>query len=248
VSPATGTRSPTPAERPHEPNTSQRHFEPQEKSANLSVWLSVGVHLLGMLAVIGLALFTPKRSSTVPVFELVSLNPPKLRPLRPKTLPPPETPPPEASKTPEAPKLVSDKAMPTPKKPEPKVVRETIDSTLKTSDVAPQQLESQPQIVSHVPSDPRLAFWANRVKKKAEMLWNPPTGLAISGRATAVVSFKVSREGVVSDETLTSGTGNNDLDVMALQTIQRMERVPPLPENFPGDEVQVSYEFVYKGE
>jgi periplasmic protein TonB len=222
--------------------------EAPEPGAKMGIWLSVGVHVLGIVALLAMTVFAPKHESTVPVFELVNLNPPKLRPLRPKTVKPPEPPPPEPVREAEAPKLTTKPEKAVVPKVEPKTVKEAPDTTLKVSEHVPETAESQPQIVSHVPADPRLSFWASRVKKKAEALWNPPAGLDISGKATSVVSFKVMRDGEVVDATLTQSAGNADLDAMALQTIQRMERVPPLPENFTEDAVQVSYEFVYKGQ
>lgn len=244
-------------------NTPSRHLPPEpaaavsiravqdapEPGAKAGIWISVGLHVLGILALIAVTVFTPKRESVVPVFELVNLNPPKLRPLRPKTVKPPEPPPPEPVREAEAPKLTPkpEKAV-VPQKVEPKTVKEEPDTTLKVSEHVPETAESQPQIVSHVPSDPRLAFWASRVKKRAESLWNPPRGLDILGKATTVVRFKVMRDGEVVEPELTQSAGNPDLDAMALQTIQRMERVPPLPENYTEEAVQVSYEFVYKGQ
>jgi len=38
------------------------------------------------------------------------------------------------------------------------------------------------------------------------------------------------------------------LDELAERTIQRLEQVPPIPENFPEESLQVSYEFVYNGQ
>jgi periplasmic protein TonB len=247
------TQAPSPHLRPEaEPVprgvTLQRVQDAIEPGSRLGLWFSVGIHVLGLVGLLAFGLLAPKKVSTVPVFELVNLSPPKLRPLRPKTVKPPEPPPPEPVRAPEAPKLTTQPTKAVPNKPEPKVVRENPDTTLKASEAPPEVAESQTQIVSHVPSDPRLAFWASRVKKKAEAMWNPPAGLDIAGKVTAMVAFKVARDGLVTGATLSASTGNDDLDAQALQTIQRMDHVPPLPENFPDDEVQVSYEFVYKGQ
>jgi hypothetical protein len=35
---------------------------------------------------------------------------------------------------------------------------------------------------------------------------------------------------------------------LAQRTLERLGQVPPIPENFPTDPLQVSYEFVYKGQ
>lgn len=220
---------------------------------NVATLISVLVHAFGMLMLGLSALLAPHRPSTVPVFELVNLEPPKLRPLTPKVQPPPEPPKPEPEPPPpppEAPKLTPKptKAV-TVKKPEPKVTKPREDS-VKTppKEVVPEQQVLTPQIVSHVPADPRLSFWASRVKKSAELLWKPPAGIDILGTVKTVVSFKVTREGTIQDVQVASSSGNSDLDQLAQQTIERLGHTPPIPENFPDDQIQVSYEFVYSGQ
>jgi TonB family protein len=219
---------------------------------NISLLVSVLVHGTVMIFLGLSALLVPHRPSEVPVFELVNLEQPKLRPLTPKVQPPPEPPPPEPEPTPppEAPKLTPKPTQAVqPKKPEPKVTkpREPEDKT-PPKDVVPEQQVLTPQIVSHVPADPRLAFWASRVKKKAEQLWKPPAGIDILGTVKTVVSFKVTRDGTIQDVQVTAPSGNGDLDQLAQQTIERMGTTPPIPENFPDEMIQVSYEFVYAGQ
>ncbi|MDB5048847.1 MAG: hypothetical protein JWO30_1918 [Fibrobacteres bacterium] len=219
---------------------------------NIAVLISVLVHGLAILFIGLSALLAPHRPSAVPVFELVNLEKPKLRPLVPKEIKPPEPKPPEPEpvKPPEAPKLVTKPTNAVqPKKPEPKVVKPKEDDDIKpVKEVVQEQQVLTPQIVSHVPADPRLSFWASRVKKSAELLWRPPTGIDISGNVKAVISFKVSREGQIQDVEVATGSGNSDLDDLAKQTIIRLDHTPPIPENFPEDLIQVSYEFVYAGQ
>lgn len=215
----------------------------------VSILVSFLLHAVG-IAFLGMSAFlAPKKPSVVPVFEIVNLEKPKLRPLTPKVQKPPEPPPPEPEpvKPPEAPKLTPKPSKaPVVKRPEPKVVKEKEPEPdpAPVREVIPEQQVLQ-QIVSHVPADPRLAFWAGRVKKKAEMLWNPPTGIETAGQVKTVVSFSVTRDGTVGDAAVATPSGNADLDELALMVIKRMERVPPIPENFPEDLIQVSYEFIY---
>ena len=219
----------------------------------VALLVSVLVHVLGLIILAMSAFMSPKRPSEVPIFELVALEkPPKLRPIKPKVLPPPEPPPPEPEqvRAPDPPKLTpkpTNAVQPKPKK-EPRVVKEDPDTTLPVKEVVERPDENQPAITVNAPSDPRLGLWAGRVKKKAETLWNPPTGIDIIGSVKTVISFKVSRDGTVSDAAVATGTGNSDLDELALRTIQRMEHVPPIPENFPDDMIQVSCEFPYNGQ
>jgi periplasmic protein TonB len=219
---------------------------------NFAVLISVLVHALAILFIGLSALLAPHRPSTVPVFEIVNLEKPKLRPLTPKTVKPPEPPPPEPEevKPPEAPKLTPKPTNAVqPKKPEPKVVREKEDESKPVKEVVQeQQVLTQPDVQVSVPQDPRLSFWAARVKKKVDQLWNPPAGIDVAGKVKAVITFKVSRDGTITSQSVSESSGNASLDDLALMTIKRLETVPPIPENFPNDEIEVGCEFLYQGQ
>ena len=179
----------------------------------VAMLVSVLVHVLGLIILVMSAFLSPKRPSVVPVFELVALEkPPKLRPIKPKVLPPPEPPPPEPEqvRAPDPPKLTSKPThavQPKPKK-EPRVVKEEPDTTLPVKEVAERPDENQPAVTVSAPSDPRLGLWAGRVTKKAQALWNPPSGIDILGTVKTVVNFKVSRDGTVSDAEIATSSGN----------------------------------------
>lgn len=197
------------------------------------------------------ALLAPHRPSAVPVFELVSMEKPKLRPLQPKVQPPPEPPPPEPEEVrpPEATKLTPTPTNAVqPKKPEPKIVKEVEDKTKPVKEEIQEQQVLQPQVAMTVPQDPRLSLWAARVKKKVDQLWNPPTGIDIVGKVKAVVTFKVARDGSIVSANISEASGSSTLDDLALMTIKRLENVPPIPENFPNDELEVGCEFPYQGQ
>ena len=219
--------------------------EPMGQKAAMGV--SVGVHAVGLVALAIFALLEPHRASVVPVFELVSLEKPKLRPLQPKVQPPPEPPPPEPEPVapPEAPKLTPKTNAVNTKKPEPKVVKER-EPEAKVKEVVREQQVLVP-VVMNIPSDPRLSFWASRVKKKVDMLWQPPAGMDIAGVAQTVVNFKVNRDGTIVDQQIAESSGNAELDEMAIMAIKRVGPVPPIPENFPNDELEVRCELKYQG-
>jgi protein TonB len=218
---------------------------------NVAVLVSVLIHLLALIILAMTALLKPHRPSVVPVFELVSLEKPKLRPIEPKVQPPPEPPPPEPEpvKQPEAPKLTPKptKAV-SPKKPEPKVVKPPDEEKKPEKEVVHEQQVLTPQIQSSIVQDPRLSAWAGRVKKKIDNLWNPPTGIDILGFAKATVTFKVSRDGTIVDAKVTQSSGNETLDELALMTVKRAEHFAPIPENFPNDELEVDCGFPYQGQ
>lgn len=219
---------------------------------NVATLISVLVHGFAILMIGLSALLAPHRPSVVPVFELVNLEPPKLRPLTPKVVKPPEPPPPEPEPVapPEAPKLTPKPTKAVTPKPEPKVVKPKEDDEPKPVKevVQEQQVLPQPQVQMNVPQDPILSFWAARVKKKIDQLWNPPAGIETGGAVKVTVTFKVSRDGTIVSANVSESSGNSGLDDLGLMTIKRLETVPPIPENFPNDELEVSCILPYQGQ
>lgn len=208
--------------------------------------LAAGLHLLVVVALLAYAAFAPKPPPVVAVFELVSVDRPKLRPLAPKT-PEPVVETPEESRPPEAPALTPQKT-PVPAKPEPKTTKPApSDPSLPIKDVA-RENTSHNVTVADAPSNPQLAFWAGRIKQRVQSLWNPPTGIDVEGPAKTIISFQVERSGKISHVEIAQSSGNPLLDNLAKNTILRLDKVPPIPGNFPGDLLKVSYEFIYNGD
>jgi len=232
--------------------TTRQNERSEPLKQNKALVISVLVHAFAMLMFGLSALLKPHPPSVVPVFEIVNLEKPKLRPLTPKVQPPPEPPPPEPEpvKPPDAPKLTPKptKAVNPIKKPEPKVVKEDDDKNKPLKETPVEQQVLQPQVQMSVPQDPRLSLWAARVKKKVDQLWNPPSGIDILGKVKVVITFKVSRDGTIVSANVSTASGNSSLDDLALMTIKRLETVPPIPENFPNDELEVGCEFPYQGQ
>jgi protein TonB len=218
---------------------------PESGSARRAWIVSALIHAIVIAGLAAIALLAPPPPPVVAVFELVSVEKPKLRPLAPKTPEPPPEKPPE-SRPPEAPKPVAKPKRPAAPKPEPKVVRPAApDTSLPVRETPRENAVLSTTLVANMPSDPRLAFWAGRVKRRVESLWNPPSGIDVRNGAKTVVSFEVARDGRVGAVTVATSSGNNLLDDLAKRTILRLESVVPIPENFPGDILKVSYEFIY---
>ncbi len=214
----------------------------------LALTLSGVFHAILLTGFVLYQSFPKKPASAVPVFELVNVEP-KLRPLAPKSPEPPPPQPVEETRTPEAPKLTSKPKNPVPvSKPEPKRVKPVVDETKPIKDVPQQSAEITTTLVANIPSDPRLSIWAGRVKKRVESMWSPPTGIDVEGQVKTVVSFQVSRDGSVATVGVSQTSGNVLLDQLAERTILRLEHLPPIPENYPEDVIQVSYEFIYHGQ
>ncbi len=242
------TESPTaPAKRARQIQRSLRRRWDSRKS-RLALILSGILHAVGLAGFLVYNSLSIRSIPAVPVFEMVPVEP-KLRPLAPKTPEPP--PPPEKVETrpPDAPKLTSKPKKPIPvAKHEPRNVRAAVDTSEPIKDTPRPTAELNTQFVFNVPSDPRLSFWASRVKMRVKTLWHPPEGIAVQGQAKTVVQFQVARDGTVSAVSVAQSSGNALLDQLGQQAILRLDQVPPIPENYPQDVLQVSYEFVYQGQ
>ncbi len=240
-----------PADNSLQSSTSRSPSSHEPMAPKVALFVSVLIHAFAIVGLGLSALLTPHRPSTVPIFEMVNLEKPKLRPITPKTLPPPEPPPPEPEpvRPPDAPKLTPTptKAV-QPKKIEPKVVKEVDDKTPPVKEVAHEQQVLQSQVAVSVPQDPRLSQWAARLKKKVDQLWHPPSGIEVAANAKVTVSFKVSRDGTILSASVSETSGNAVLDDLALMSIKRLENIPPIPENFPNDELEVGCELLYQGQ
>jgi hypothetical protein len=235
----------------------RQETRPPAPSPRKAVIASALVHaaLAGALVYV---FWQPPRPARVEVFELVSLEPPKLRPLAPKAPePPPPEPQVEETRPPEAPKLTSTPKNPVPPaKPEPKKPPPPVLDTAKNlpvKEVPRENSNPNPVQVTNAPSNPRLSFWARTVKVKIEQKWNPPPGIEVNGSAKTVVRFNVAVDnGAISSIVVTENSGVKLLDEQAVGAIRRTETLPPprsvVGTDFSEDFLQVSYEFIYKGQ
>ena len=245
--------SPPPRERAPETVRDARNAR-RGANPNRALIVSAIVHAILVGALI-YVFWQPPRPPRVEVFELVSLEPPKLRPLAPKTVEPP--PPPEETpvetRAPEAPKLTSTPKKPVPpSKPEPtKPAAPTQDTAknLPVREIVRENTNSNPVQVSNAPVNSRMNFWAGRVKAAIGGRWNPPMGIDVEGPAKTVVRFRVSMKGEVSGVEISQSSGNKQLDEEGTRAVKRTENVPPppVPSDFSEEFLQVSYEFIYQG-
>jgi protein TonB len=234
-----------------------RDTRPPVASPRKAVIASALIHaaLAGALVYV---FWQPPRPARVEVFELVSLETPKLRPLAPKTPEPP--PPPEEKKVetraPEAPKLTSTPKNPVPSsKPEPKKPPPPVVDTAKSlpvKEVARENSNLSPVQVTNAPANPRLSFWARQVKVKIGQRWNPPMGIDVNGVVKTTLRFRVSMDGAISNVEITESSGNKQLDDEATRAVKRTDNLPPprnsLSPDFSEEFLQVSYEFIYQGQ
>lgn len=75
--------------------------------------------------------------------------------------------------------------------------------------------------------------------------WQPPSKTpADKENATVVVRFKIAKDGEVSNARVEKKSGSEVLDASALQAIKDSSPLPPLPDDYAGDSLEVCMTFV----
>jgi len=207
----------------------------------------VGLPLMGKLFV------RPKKFERPKTFELVSLPTPPApqnkvptppTPVEPPPTPTPPTPAPQPTPaptpTPKPPTPKPTPPTPTPEPPKPTPKQETVSKPVEEdlSELASlmNALPTPPAQIS-APGDFKFNPYLNAVKNKIEMNWRP--GIEDTRLAT-VVSFVILSDGSVQNITVTGKSGNDMIDKLARDAVERSAPFTKLPPSFEGDRVEIN--------
>lgn len=95
-------------------------------------------------------------------------------------------------------------------------------------------------------SDPNFTFlyYINLIRNRIQKNWQPPQLTSISSpKIQAMVSFNISRSGKISQIYLEQSTSNLAFDLSTQRAIQAVAQLPPLPDEYSGQELKVHIEF-----
>ncbi|MCP5103624.1 MAG: TonB C-terminal domain-containing protein [bacterium] len=91
------------------------------------------------------------------------------------------------------------------------------------------------------------AYYISTLRGKISASWySSLVSPGLKGKYVAVVYFRITRSGRVSQLDLESKSGNNSLDLSALRAIRAAAPFPQLPPDFPGQYLGVHFEFVWE--
>jgi TonB family protein len=90
----------------------------------------------------------------------------------------------------------------------------------------------------------QLGDYAKRIIDRITGKWFIPSNLKHSQGRTTVV-FYIDKDGRFSGTRIVTGSGNNSLDLTALNAIIESDPAPPLPKDFPGDHIGAKFVFSY---
>jgi len=88
-----------------------------------------------------------------------------------------------------------------------------------------------------------LDEYASRIRQRVTSNWYIPSNLRESNGYTTII-FYIDREGNNFDARIVDSSGNNSLNMTALNAIIQSDPFPPLPEGFPGKHIGVKYIFI----
>lgn len=89
-----------------------------------------------------------------------------------------------------------------------------------------------------------LGEYANLIIERIKGKWFIPSNLRDSQGHTTIVFF-INKEGRFTDARIVMPSGNDSLDLAALNAVMSSNPFPPLPKGFPGDHVGAKFVFSY---
>jgi TonB family protein len=90
-----------------------------------------------------------------------------------------------------------------------------------------------------------LGPWGNHVVGIVRRNWIVPVAAELGLKGVVAISFKVDRNGKILNPTIISGSGVPSFDQAALQALQISNPFPPLPPDFPRDNLPGGFRFYY---
>lgn len=91
------------------------------------------------------------------------------------------------------------------------------------------------------------AYYIETLRGKISSSWySSLVSPGLKGKYNAVVYFRISRSGRVTDLRLEQKSGNNSLDLSSLRAIRAAAPFPQLPPDFPGRYLGIHFEFVWE--
>jgi colicin import membrane protein len=89
-----------------------------------------------------------------------------------------------------------------------------------------------------------FAWYLDIVQTKISDNWEEPSGLIIADNTLSVVIFfRIERSGNISNLKLKTPSNREDVDSSVLEAVKRSEPLPPLPDEYKGDYLDINIKF-----
>ena len=98
------------------------------------------------------------------------------------------------------------------------------------------------RMVGNIAMDPQMQAYLERLTRLIYQNFNPPSGTEIAKGTKTSISFKIVRNGEISEVLLRSPSGNNIWDRLATRAIQ-ITKAPPLPSTYTAEDLPLIFDF-----
>ncbi len=92
----------------------------------------------------------------------------------------------------------------------------------------------------------RYPWYVDAVRSRVRQAWDQTTidpAVRAARRAHAVVTFRISTNGTISNIRMSQSSGNSSMDYSALRALQNIDSFRPLPNDYMGSYVDVTFDF-----
>ena len=92
----------------------------------------------------------------------------------------------------------------------------------------------------------RYPWYVDAVRNRVRQTWDQTTidaAVRATRRAHAVVTFRISTNGTISNIRMSQGSGNSSMDYSALRALQSIDSFRALPNDYMGSYVDVTFDF-----
>jgi len=154
---------------------------------------------------------------------------------------------PQGTPKPKIPQVTIKPDRPLPKKNwRPKqTVKSTADKSSNTSGSTTSGTQSTQSPVSGIAVDAEFDYpeYLIDMRNKIERSWKPPT---VKTSLKTRVYFKLDKNGRILRTYIESRTGNMTFDMAAMNAVTKSAPFPPLPDEFPGENIGIHMDFIYE--
>jgi len=200
-----------------------------------AVIVSLSLHIILIGLVIGWSSVFPRWPRKIDVYrvELVRMPAPKKEVTMKESAPKPAPP---------APKPVK-KEVPVKNQPKPKSVSTKPVARKETPAPEAQESEQSSQLKVDTKDFP-YSYYLNLLRYRVQENWNPPyQETRKNQKISAIVGFKILRNGKITAVSVEASSERFLFDQAALRAIYAAGPLPPLPDEFSGDDLGVHIEF-----
>ncbi len=209
--------------------------------------ISVGAHALCLFLILSIPMCRRIKKPEHKIYTFDLIDPSKLTMRQPKEAqrPKPKEPNEKKKKKPKRKKRVIKKKIALPKKSVEEKIKERLKELDKKEWLEPSKVDELEKAKLLDTGTFKNSWYNDAVASKIYQHWQTPSKtLMEKEELSVVVRFRIMRDGRVTIIGIDKNSGSENLDSSALQAIRDSQPLPPLPQDYRGDSLEVCMTFV----